>query len=40
MAFTVKTLLSFFVYIFESLINTAPPASDGIYWQTFVGKML
>ena len=34
-----KTLLSFFVYIFETLINTVPPASD-IYWQNFMAKML
>ena len=26
--------------IFESLLNTAPPASDTIYWQNFVGRCL
>ena len=39
-ALTIKTLLSFFVYIFESLINTAPPASDSIYWQISTGKLM
>ena len=31
--FTVKTLLIFFEYIFEFLINRSPPASNSVYQQ-------
>lgn len=38
--FTVKTLLIFFEYIFEFLINRSPPASNSVYQQNFMGKTL
>lgn len=38
--FTVKTLLIFFEYISEFLINRSPPASNSVYQQNFMGKTL
>ena len=37
-AFTFKTLLIFLEYIFEFLMNKAPPASDSVYQQNFTAK--
>ena len=37
-AFTFKTLLIFLEYIFEFLMNKAPPASDSAYQQNFTAK--
>ena len=37
-AFTFKTLLIFLEYIFEFLMNKAPPASDSVYQHNFTAK--
>ena len=39
-AFTFNTLLIFLEYLFEFLINTAPPASDSVYQRNFTAKKL
>ena len=39
-SFTFNALLIFLEYLFEFLINTAPPASDSVYQQNFTAKKL